>query len=54
MSDDLVEAVMADLPLSQIKAVAKQTSASTFAEDAARLIDAGISDAEEIARVLGE
>jgi type II secretory ATPase GspE/PulE/Tfp pilus assembly ATPase PilB-like protein len=54
MSDDLVEAVMEQRPLSEIKKVAAAASASTFAEDSARLIAAGVTDAAEINRVLGE
>jgi type II secretory ATPase GspE/PulE/Tfp pilus assembly ATPase PilB-like protein len=54
MSDDLVEAVMEQRPLSEIKKVAAAASASTFAEDGLRLIESGVTDAAEIARVLGE
>ena len=54
MNDDLVEAVMEQKPLKEIKAVAAAASASTFAEDAERLIDAGTTDEAEIKRILGE
>jgi type II secretory ATPase GspE/PulE/Tfp pilus assembly ATPase PilB-like protein len=54
VTDDLTEAVMSGAPLSQIKAIAMQNSQSTFRLDAERLISSGVTDEEEIRRVLGE
>jgi type II secretory ATPase GspE/PulE/Tfp pilus assembly ATPase PilB-like protein len=54
MTDELVEAVMEQKPLSVIKQVAADASSSTFAQDAKRLIDSGITDEQEVRRVLGE
>jgi type II secretory ATPase GspE/PulE/Tfp pilus assembly ATPase PilB-like protein len=54
MNDELVEVVMSQRPLSEIKIAAAAASASTFAEDAKRLIDAGVTDATEVKRVLSE
>lgn len=54
MSDELTEAVMSNAPLSQVKHIAAKNSQSTFRNDAARLIREGITDEEEVRRVLGE
>lgn len=52
VNDELTEAVMRDAPIAEIKAIAERSSESTFAGDAKRLIDAGITDRAEIDRVL--
>lgn len=54
MTDELTEAVMSNAPLSKVKHIAAKNSQSTFRADAARLISAGITDEEEVRRVLGE
>jgi type II secretory ATPase GspE/PulE/Tfp pilus assembly ATPase PilB-like protein len=53
VNDDLIEAVMRDKPIKEIKAIAAELSDSTFEMDAARLIAAGVTDQEEVDRVLG-
>lgn len=52
VNDDIVEAVMASVPLHELKALAAQASVNTFANDLARLVEAGITDQEEAERVL--
>jgi type II secretory ATPase GspE/PulE/Tfp pilus assembly ATPase PilB-like protein len=54
VSDELTEAVMSGAPLSEVKAIALKNSPSTFMLDAERLINAGVTDEEEVRRVLGE
>lgn len=54
VTDELIEAVMNNAPLSEMKRIATQNSGSSFAADAQRLVDAGITDNEEIRRVLGD
>lgn len=54
VTDELTEAVMSGAALSEIKRIALENSPSTFLIDAERLISAGITDEEEIRRVLGE
>jgi type II secretory ATPase GspE/PulE/Tfp pilus assembly ATPase PilB-like protein len=53
INDELIEAVMGDKPLGLVKDIAKRASTSTFTTDAQRLVDAGITDPEEVERVLG-
>jgi type II secretory ATPase GspE/PulE/Tfp pilus assembly ATPase PilB-like protein len=54
INDELTEAVMRNRPISEIKMIAASASESTFEIDSQRLIDAGITDEEEVRRVLGE
>lgn len=54
VTDDLTEAVMSGAALSEVKRIATENSPSTFLLDAERLIADGITDEEEIRRVLGE
>ncbi|KQO98905.1 ATPase, T2SS/T4P/T4SS family [Leifsonia sp. Leaf264] len=54
MNDQLIEAVMENRPLGEIREVADAASASTFEEDSARLVEAGITDEAEIRKVLGQ
>tara|TARA_R110002051_G_scaffold314950_5_gene392687 strand:- start:16446 stop:18356 length:1911 start_codon:yes stop_codon:yes gene_type:complete len=54
VTDELTEAVMRDKPIAEIKRIASDSSESTFKTDAARLVDEGITDWEEIHRVLGQ
>lgn len=54
VNDEIVEVMMQDRPLSEIKAKVRQAKGSTFYEDATRLINAGVTDREEVVRVIGE
>lgn len=54
VNDAIVEVMMHDRPLSDIKNAVREAKGSTFADDAHRLIEAGITDREEIVRVIGE
>jgi len=54
VTDELTEAVMRDKPIAEIKKIASDTSESTFKMDAERLVTAGITDWDEIHRVLGQ
>lgn len=52
VNDDIVEAVMASVPLNELKSLAAKASVNTFANDLARLVEAGVTDVEEAERVL--
>lgn len=54
VNDSIIELVMRNAPLSEVKAAAAMASESTFARDSTRLVNAGVTDWEEIYRVLGE
>lgn len=54
VNDALTEAIMRDRPISEIKELASAASESTFERDAERLVNEGITDMQEIRRVLGE
>lgn len=54
VNDSIVEVMMQDRPLSEIKQEVKQAKGSSFYSDAVRLIAAGITDREEVVRVIGE
>ena len=53
LNDQLIEALTGDITISEQKRVAADQSPSTFAGDALRLVGAGITDWDEINRVLG-
>lgn len=50
---EIVEALMQNATLGELQSIALKTSSSTFAEDAKRLIDTGLTDQAEVDRVLG-
>ena len=52
--DSLVEALMADKPISVLRELAAGSTNSTFRTDANRLIEAGITDEAEVHRVLAD
>lgn len=54
VDDNLVEVMMEGKALSQIKQATAEAKGSTFAEDARRLIAAGVTDREELLAVIGE
>ena len=54
VNDSIVEVMMQDRPLSEIKQQVRAAKGSTFADDANRLISAGVTDREEIVKVIGE
>lgn len=54
VDDNLIEVMMQNKPLTEIKTAAVQAEGSTFAEDCQRLLAAGITDEEEIRRVIGD
>lgn len=54
VNDEITEALMTGANLSTVKELAAKASAVTFGQDAKRLIEAGITDEEEVRRVLGE
>jgi type II secretory ATPase GspE/PulE/Tfp pilus assembly ATPase PilB-like protein len=54
INDSIVEVMMQDRPLSEIKQQVRAAKGSTFLEDAVRLIEAGITDREEVVKVIGE
>lgn len=54
VTDEIVEVMMNDQPLSVIKEAVSQAPGSTFAQDAHRLIGLGVTDKEEIVKVIGE
>lgn len=54
ISDELIEVMMQDRPLSEIKQATSEAVGSTFAMDAHRLIEAGVTDREEFLVVIGE
>ncbi|MCC3299241.1 GspE/PulE family protein [Arthrobacter caoxuetaonis] len=53
ITDAITEAIMANVPLSRLRAIAEESSRSTFRQDVERLIADGITDREEARRVLG-
>lgn len=54
VTDEMTEAIMANVPLSRLRDIAAHTSKSTFRQDIDRLIAAGITDHEEALRIIGE
>lgn len=54
VNDSIVEVMMEGRPLSEIKQEVKQAKGSSFYSDAVRLIGAGVTDREEVVRVIGE
>jgi type II secretory ATPase GspE/PulE/Tfp pilus assembly ATPase PilB-like protein len=54
INDAIIEVMMQDSPLSAIKQAASEAVGSAFAQDAHRLIAAGVTDREEIVTVIGE
>lgn len=52
VDDVMIEAIMSGAPLREIKRLATATSASTFALDLERLVQAGITDEQEAQRIL--
>jgi type II secretory ATPase GspE/PulE/Tfp pilus assembly ATPase PilB-like protein len=54
VNDSIVEVMMQDRPLSEIKQQVRAAKGSTFYDDAVRLISAGVTDREEIVKVIGE
>lgn len=54
VDDNLVEVMMEGKALSQIKQATAEAKGSTFAEDARRLIAAGVTDRAELLAVIGE
>ena len=54
INDSIVEVMMQDRPLSEIKQQVRAARGSTFLDDAVRLIDAGVTDREEVVKVIGE
>lgn len=53
VTEDLIEAVMAQRPLGEIRQIASRHSKSTFLRDAQRLLAQRITDEQEIVRTLG-
>ena len=53
LDDNVVDAVLSGLPLSDLKTVFTEAEGSTFAVDAQRLVDEGVTDEQELGRVLG-
>lgn len=53
-NDELVEAFMEHLPITKIKELAAGSTDSTLENDAARLVEAGLTDTDEVRRVLGD
>lgn len=53
VTEDLVEAIMDQRPLGQIRDVAARKTMSTFRSDAARLVAEGVTDQAEVIRTLG-
>lgn len=54
VNDSIVEVMMQDRPLSEIKQQVRAAKGSTFYDDAVRLISAGVTDREEVVKVIGE
>jgi type II secretory ATPase GspE/PulE/Tfp pilus assembly ATPase PilB-like protein len=54
VNDSIVEVMMQDRPLSEIKQQVRQAKGSTFRDDAVRLINAGVTDRDEVVKVIGE
>ena len=54
VNDSIVEVMMQDRPLSEIKQQVRAAKGSTFYDDAVRLINAGVTDREEVVKVIGE
>lgn len=54
IDDNLIEVMMQNRPLTEIKKAAAGAEGSSFAEDCQRLLDAGLTDEEEIRRVIGD
>lgn len=54
INDSIVEVMMQDRPLSEIKQQVRSARGSTFLDDAVRLIEAGVTDREEVVKVIGE
>lgn len=54
VNDAIVEVMMDNRPLSEIKQQVKDAKGSSFYDDAMRLINAGVTDREEVVRVIGE
>jgi type II secretory ATPase GspE/PulE/Tfp pilus assembly ATPase PilB-like protein len=52
VNDHLIEAIVRETTIFELKQVAAEASHSTFAEDAKRLVAAGITDWDEVHRVL--
>lgn len=53
INDGIVEVMMQDRPLSEIKTEIRAAKGSSFYDDAVRLIAAGVTDREEVVRVIG-
>lgn len=54
VDDNIVEVMMGNNALSDIKNAVSEAKGSTFAMDAHRLMEAGVTDREEIVSVIGE
>jgi len=54
VNDNLIEVMMQNKPLTEIKQAAMEAAGSTFIEDCERLLAAGLTDEEEIRRVIGD
>lgn len=52
ITDTMIEAIMAGVPLHELKSIAAANSVSTFAQDLERLVDAGVTDVQEAERLL--
>jgi Tfp pilus assembly pilus retraction ATPase PilT len=53
LDDSVVDAVLSGAPLVEVASVFAEAEGSTFAVDAQRLMDEGVTDEEELVRVLG-
>jgi type II secretory ATPase GspE/PulE/Tfp pilus assembly ATPase PilB-like protein len=54
VDDEIIEVMMNNSPLSEIRQAVREARGSTFSQDAHRLLEAGVTDREELLTVIGE